>query len=911
MRLNATTTGFKTLFSSTLVFLLAATSVTAQEKVTFDDHVQPILRQKCFSCHNQNKKSSGLDLTTYTNLMLGGSSGDVLEPGSPDDSYLFLLITHESEPFMPPKSPKMPDTEINLVRKWIEQGMPENAGSKIMVPKKKKFEFKLEGDPTAKPEVPPMPNRLSKEALSFSPKTTAVSAIATNPWSPLAAVAGFRQIMLYNTSDLSLAGVLEFPEGVAQVLKFSRNGSLLMAGGGHASSTGKVIVFNVANGERVFEVGDELDSVLGADISADQSMIALGGPERMIRIYSTQDGTLLNEIKKHTDWVTQMEFSPDGILLATGDRNGGLHVWESFTGREYLTLKGHSGSISGISWRADSNILASSSEDGSIRLWEMENGGQVRNWGAHGGGTAFMSFARDGRIVSCGRDRITKVWDQGGQQQVAFAAFGDLALRCAICNETNRVIAGDWTGEIRVWNVADGAQIGTLATNPPKLDMRVQQATAAVTAADTAYKPLAEVAAASTKALNDLKAKLAAAQKLVVDYKAAYDTAKGQIETYNKEIAKLDGELKAATAVVNKLTPVVPALTESVAKAKDAAAKNAEDKEVAQLAAQLEALTNKRNTELETNKKTAAERTTALAKSKELLAKATTEMNTADAEMKKAEAEVVATTNLIKPAEEKLAADTANANAAAGVLEAAKTSLTYWQAEVQFTAQLSDLRTRLNAAFDMLTAQMQSHQDMLDAAAVAEGEFNNSNTALTDAKTTAENANVRVTTAVKTDNDAKKALDTATTNHQVATKAANALQAGLPPLSAAITSADEAVSKSGGDADLKAAADSLKALKTKKETELKAAQELLTTRTTELKTAQDGYTATQAELAKAQKALTDARAVVATREAELKPFEVKLADARTAVENAAKSVTDAESGVDTVEQEIEKLQQPS
>ena len=132
MRLNATAIGLKPLFSSTLVFLLAVTAVTAQDKVTFDDHVQPILRQKCFSCHNQNKKSSGLDLTTYTNLMLGGSSGDVLEPGSPDDSYLFLLITHESEPFMPPKSPKMPDDEINHIRKWIEQGMPENAGSKIL-----------------------------------------------------------------------------------------------------------------------------------------------------------------------------------------------------------------------------------------------------------------------------------------------------------------------------------------------------------------------------------------------------------------------------------------------------------------------------------------------------------------------------------------------------------------------------------------------------------------------------------------------------------------------------------------------------------------------------------------------------------------------------------------------------------
>ena len=141
MRLNAKTTGLTSFFSSALVMLLAATTVSAQDKVTFDDDIQPISRQKCFSCHNQNKKSSGLDLTTYTNLMLGGSSGDVLEPGSPDDSYLFLLITHQSEPFMPPKSQKMPDAEISLIQKWIEQGMPENAGSKIMVPKKKKFEF--------------------------------------------------------------------------------------------------------------------------------------------------------------------------------------------------------------------------------------------------------------------------------------------------------------------------------------------------------------------------------------------------------------------------------------------------------------------------------------------------------------------------------------------------------------------------------------------------------------------------------------------------------------------------------------------------------------------------------------------------------------------------------------------------
>ena len=45
-------------------------------------------------------------------------------------------------------------------------------------------------------------------------------------------------------------GILPFPEGVPYVLKFSRNGSLLLAGGGRGAYQGKVVVFDVKTGER-------------------------------------------------------------------------------------------------------------------------------------------------------------------------------------------------------------------------------------------------------------------------------------------------------------------------------------------------------------------------------------------------------------------------------------------------------------------------------------------------------------------------------------------------------------------------------------------------------------------------------------------------------------------------------------
>ncbi len=190
------------------------------------------------------------------------------------------------------------------------------------------------------------------------------------------------------------------------------------------------------------------------------------------------DGKLAYEIRKHTDWMTSLAFSPDSVLLCSGDRSGGAFVWEAATGSEYLTLKGHKSGITGITWRSDSNLVATSSEDQSVKLWEVQNGSNIKSWNAHGGGTSSVEFARDGRLVTCGRDRVTKVWDQAGKQLIAAPAFGDIAVSVTICDETNRVIASDWTGKVKVWNAADGKEVGELTANPLPLSRASIGATA-------------------------------------------------------------------------------------------------------------------------------------------------------------------------------------------------------------------------------------------------------------------------------------------------------------------------------------------------------------------------------------------------------------------------------------------------
>src|SRR3954471_3508570 len=83
--------------------VVSPASAAEQDKVTYADHVLPILRDKCLGCHNADKARGSLDLSSYGKLLEGGSSGAVVQPGDADASRLFLLASHKAEPKMPPQ----------------------------------------------------------------------------------------------------------------------------------------------------------------------------------------------------------------------------------------------------------------------------------------------------------------------------------------------------------------------------------------------------------------------------------------------------------------------------------------------------------------------------------------------------------------------------------------------------------------------------------------------------------------------------------------------------------------------------------------------------------------------------------------------------------------------------------------
>ena len=339
-----------------IAFTILLTAAASPAAPTWNDDIVPIFKDHCTGCHNPDKLKADLDLTTYAAAMKGGSSGAAIKAGAPDTSLLYRVTMHLEEPEMPPKKPKLAQAQLNIIKEWIAGGALESKGGTAAKSRDAALQMVVPSAAATPDGPPPMPENLPAVAdAAVISKPTPVIALAASPRAPLAAVGSHGQVLLYNTETKALLGALPFPERQPNVLRFSRDGALLLAAGGRGAHSGGAAVFDIKTGKRVAEAGKEAsDSILAADLSPDRALIATGGPDKLVRVYSSKDGKLQRTIKKHTDWVTALAFSPDGEKLATADRNGGLHLWDPKTGTILYTLAEHQARITSLAPNLDS-----------------------------------------------------------------------------------------------------------------------------------------------------------------------------------------------------------------------------------------------------------------------------------------------------------------------------------------------------------------------------------------------------------------------------------------------------------------------------------------------------------------------------------------------------------------------------
>ena len=103
--------------------------------IDYQQQVHTLLAAKCLSCHSAERRSGGLSLAAYADVLDGGRSGAAIKPGDSAGSLLMMRITGEVAPPMPLGRPALSAGEMATIRGWIDEGARETVTSAAAKPK--------------------------------------------------------------------------------------------------------------------------------------------------------------------------------------------------------------------------------------------------------------------------------------------------------------------------------------------------------------------------------------------------------------------------------------------------------------------------------------------------------------------------------------------------------------------------------------------------------------------------------------------------------------------------------------------------------------------------------------------------------------------------------------------------------
>lgn len=392
------------IFSFIFIFVFTALTVLAepQAEINFETQILPILQNRCFSCHSApkadpsgtlTKPKGGVQLDSVKGIE-ESLSGEVVIAGEPEDSLLYQRITlpEGDAGIMPPSEAETPLTkpEIDLIRKWIEQGADYGEWKGNQSESKPPTTDTNSHQPTVMPPI---------TALAFSLDGKSVVACSQ---------AGLH---VYDFPTLNLQRMIEVETHNIHTLAFSPDGDQLAVGGGNPATEG------------------------------------------IIGIFSWPQGKLLRMLREHHDSVTAVAWR-DASSLVSASLDRRIILWDLSTDTIIQQLEGHSRGVSSLCFLNDKETLVSTSVDQNVRVWDLASGELIRSMNNHTLPVHDLALRPDvsglPMIVSAGDDRTVRFWQPTIGRMVKFARLKEAPLNVAWLNNGSRIVAACVDGAIRL-----------------------------------------------------------------------------------------------------------------------------------------------------------------------------------------------------------------------------------------------------------------------------------------------------------------------------------------------------------------------------------------------------------------------------------------------------------------------------
>jgi mono/diheme cytochrome c family protein/sugar lactone lactonase YvrE len=433
--------------------LLAALTLPASaaddQPVSFRRDIAPLLVQHCQTCHGPEKAKGGYRIDTFTRLTTPGEhKAAPITPKHPDKSELYRLIaTDDEDDRMPQKADPLPAAQVQLVRRWIEEGAAYDAP-----------------DPST-PLASIAPPAEHPPAPAVYRQPVPITALAFSPDGKVLAASGYREVTLWDPADGKLIGRIPRLAERTCSIAFSPDGKSLAVAGGAPGRSGEVRLCDVAT----LTAGKVLDRIadvmLAAEFSPDGRHLAAGGADNAIRLYDARTGERKRLIEQHADWVTALAFSPDSSQLVSASRDKSARVFDVKTGAMHSAFLDHQEPLFAVAWGGDGKTIFSAGLDRRLRAWNVADAKQTAQIAVKVADITRLRIAGDTLLASCG-DGALRAYSIGKKELITSTEPGEYAYTIALDPKGECVAIGNHKGEITMCHVAQLRPLTTFVAAP-------------------------------------------------------------------------------------------------------------------------------------------------------------------------------------------------------------------------------------------------------------------------------------------------------------------------------------------------------------------------------------------------------------------------------------------------------------
>ena len=422
----------------------------ASQPVSFARDIAPLLVGRCQGCHGPQEAQSEYRVDQFALINKPGASGSApLVPQKPADSPLFQLITStDPDSRMPKDAEPLSAAETALVERWITEGAT------------------FDGPSPEAPLASYLPRSPQPAAPVAYPSAWPVTAVAFDPAGQELATSGYHEVLIWSVTDgRLLRRIGNLPERIYD-LAFHPSAPLLAIAAGTPGRLGETLIVDPTSGSLVRVLSTMSDVAYGVAFNTDGSRLAASGADRSVRVFDTASGQQSLLIEDHADWVHDVAWSPDGSKLVTASRDKTSKIFDATSGEPQVTYSGHGQSVFTAAFSADGTQALSGGADNLVRVWKPDDAAAIADIGGISD-EVHRLLVRPSGIFACSADRVVRQFKGDTRELVrAFEGHADWVYTLDVHEGSGRLASGSFDGQVRVWNLADGAPVTTFFAAP-------------------------------------------------------------------------------------------------------------------------------------------------------------------------------------------------------------------------------------------------------------------------------------------------------------------------------------------------------------------------------------------------------------------------------------------------------------